>query len=60
VNRREAGRLAGEDSTRYGVYGDGALVLVSGYRNAKIVRGTSSKLILTASEIERVRAGWRP
>ncbi len=60
MNRREAKRLDEADDTRYGVLAQGSsgkgLFLVSGYRNAKIVRDSMpASVILTASEIEKLR-----
>jgi hypothetical protein len=66
VSKREAKRIADEDTTPYAVFwrtkkGDGAgMATVTGYRNAKIFQGTAGGVILTASEIKRVREGWRP
>jgi hypothetical protein len=63
VNKCEARRLADEDTTPYGVLSRGrtgyGLIHVTGYRNAKIM-SRPGDLILTASEVKRVRAGWRP
>jgi len=54
VNRREARRIAEEDTTPYGVLDGNALYKVTGYRNAKIIRGSrASAVILTASEMRR-------
>ena len=63
MNRREARQLANEDPTPYGVLSSGksgfGLILVTGYRNARIVAGEED-IILTESEIIKVRKGWRP
>jgi hypothetical protein len=63
MNKREARRMAEADTTPYGVLSRGrtgyGLIHVTGYRNARIVHRPGD-LILTASEIERVRTGWRP
>ena len=54
MNRREAKRLAEEDTTPYGVKRSGALYLVTGYRNAKIIAGRDANaVILTASEMRK-------
>lgn len=67
MNKREAERLADEDTTTYGVFwrgksGGAGMAQVTGYRNAKIFRKGcgDGAVILTKSEIERVRKGWRP
>lgn len=64
MNKREAKRLAEEDTTPYGVLSRGkggyGLTHVTGYRNAKIVHRSTGGVILTASEVERTRKGWRP
>lgn len=64
MNKREAKRLAEEDATPYGVLSHSrtgyGLIHVTGYRNAKIIRQTTGGVILTASEIDRTRRGWRP
>lgn len=66
MNKREAKRLAEEDTTVYAVYwrsGAGlGLATCTGYCNASIFRRGcgAGALILTGSEIERVRGGWRP
>jgi hypothetical protein len=55
MNKREAKRIAEEDTTPYGVRDGAALYRVTGYRNAKIIRGNKAgAVILTASEMERL------
>lgn len=55
MNRREAKRIAEEDTTPYGVKDGAALYKVTGYRNAKIIRGDKpGAVILTAGEMERL------
>jgi hypothetical protein len=66
MNKREAKRLAEEDTTAYAVFARGrvgaSMSTVTGYRNALIVRKSNGAgaVILTESEIEKVRGGWRP
>lgn len=64
MNKREAKRLAEEDSTPYGVFsrggGGACLIRVTGYRNARIARDKKPDLILTESEMNRLKEGWRP
>ncbi len=58
MDKRTAKKIAEEDTTSYGVLKQGkgarALYLVSGYRNAKIIRGNKpdGSIILTASEMK--------
>jgi hypothetical protein len=60
LNKREAKKIAEEDTMPYGVLkverGTKALYKVSGYRNAKIIRGSKAdgSVILTASEMRRM------
>lgn len=58
MNKREAKRIAEEDTTPYGVLRQErdhkSLTLVTGYRNAKIVRSKDG-VILTESEIKKLR-----
>lgn len=66
MNKREAKAAAEADTTPYAVYKAGrfgaSLTHVTGYRNAKIVRGNrpDGSVILTESEIKKLRKGWRP
>lgn len=59
VSRREAKRIAEQDTTPYGVLtqhrnGKG-LVRVTGYKNAEIIRNGSGGVILTASEMRALQ-----
>lgn len=56
MTKREAKRIAEQDTTAYGVKAGAALYRVTGYRNARIIRNTTGGVILTASEMSALAA----